>query len=42
MAPEERKSFGQAVNQLKERVGDALEAKREALGRAGDERAARG
>ena len=34
MAPEERKSFGQAVNQLKERVGDALEAKRETLGRA--------
>jgi len=34
MAPEERKSFGQAVNQLKERVGAALEAKRETLGRA--------
>ena len=34
MAPEERKSFGQAVNQLKDRVGEALEAKREALGRA--------
>ena len=42
MAPEERKSFGQAVNQLKDRVGEALEAKREALGRAGAERAARG
>ena len=34
MAPEERKSFGQAVNQLKDRVGEALERKREALGRA--------
>jgi phenylalanyl-tRNA synthetase alpha chain len=34
MPPEERKSFGQAVNQLKDRVGEALEAKREALGRA--------
>jgi phenylalanyl-tRNA synthetase alpha chain len=33
MPPEERKSFGQAVNQLKGRVGEALEAKREALGR---------
>src|SRR4029077_13191194 len=33
MAPDERKSFGQAVNQLKDRVGEALEAKREALGR---------
>jgi len=33
MAPEERKSFGQAVNQLKERVGEALERKRETLGR---------
>ena len=33
MPPEERKSFGQAVNQLKDRVGEALEAKREALGR---------
>ena len=31
MAPEERKNFGQAVNQLKDRVGEALEAKREAL-----------
>src|SRR6188472_785042 len=34
LPPEERKSFGQAVNQLKERVGAALEAKRETLGRA--------
>jgi phenylalanyl-tRNA synthetase alpha chain len=34
MPPEERKSFGQAVNHLKDRVGAALEAKREALGRA--------
>ena len=32
MAPEERKSFGQAVNQLKERVGEALDAKRLAPG----------
>ena len=34
MPPDERKSFGQAVNSLKDRVGEALEAKREALGRA--------
>jgi phenylalanyl-tRNA synthetase alpha chain len=34
MAPEERKSFGQAVNQLKDRVSGALEEKREALSRA--------
>ena len=34
MAPEERKSFGQAVNQLKDRVSEALEKKREALSRA--------
>src|SRR6476469_9797857 len=34
MPPETRKSFGQAVNMLKDRVGAALEAKREALGRA--------
>ena len=34
MPPEERKSFGQAVNALKDRVGEALEAKREALGGA--------
>jgi phenylalanyl-tRNA synthetase alpha chain len=34
MPPEERKSFGQAVNHLKDRVGAALEAKREALGHA--------
>ena len=34
MPPEKRKSFGQAVNQLKDRVSGALEAKREALGRA--------
>ena len=34
MAPEDRKGFGQAVNQLKDRVGEALEKKREALSRA--------
>ena len=34
MPPETRKSFGQAVNMLKDRVGAAMEAKREALGRA--------
>jgi phenylalanyl-tRNA synthetase alpha chain len=31
MPPEARKTFGQALNQLKDRVGEALEAKREAL-----------
>ena len=34
MAPEERESYGQAVNQLKDRVSEALEKKREALSRA--------
>jgi phenylalanyl-tRNA synthetase alpha chain len=34
MPPDERKSFGQAVNQLKQRVSEALEAKRGALGNA--------
>jgi phenylalanyl-tRNA synthetase alpha chain len=34
MPSEERKSFGKAVNQLKDRVSGALEAKREALARA--------
>jgi phenylalanyl-tRNA synthetase alpha chain len=34
LPPEARKSFGQAVNRLKDRVGEALEAKRAALGRA--------
>jgi phenylalanyl-tRNA synthetase alpha chain len=34
MPPEERRDFGQAVNQLKDRVGEALERKREALGSA--------
>ncbi len=31
LAPEERKAFGQAVNGLKERVGNALSARRESL-----------
>jgi phenylalanyl-tRNA synthetase alpha chain len=31
LPPEARKSFGQAVNQLKDRVGEALETKRAAL-----------
>ena len=34
LPPEARKDFGQAVNSLKDRVGEALEARREALGRA--------
>jgi len=34
LPPEARKDFGQAVNGLKDRVGEALEARREALGRA--------
>ncbi|MEG6508279.1 phenylalanine--tRNA ligase subunit alpha [Methyloligella sp. 2.7D] len=34
MAPEERKSFGQAVNALKDEIGAALEEKRGALARA--------
>jgi phenylalanyl-tRNA synthetase alpha chain len=32
LPPDARKSFGQAVNRLKDRVGEALEARREALG----------
>ena len=31
MAPEERKAFGQAVNEIKGRVSDALEARKSAL-----------
>jgi phenylalanyl-tRNA synthetase alpha chain len=31
LAPEERKDFGQAVNEIKGRVGEALEAKKQAL-----------
>jgi len=31
MAPDERKAFGQAVNTIKDRVGEALEAKKSAL-----------
>ena len=34
MAPEERKAFGQSVNALKDRVSDALNARREALAAA--------
>jgi phenylalanyl-tRNA synthetase alpha chain len=34
LPPDTRKSFGQAVNRLKDRVGEALEARREALGHA--------
>jgi len=34
LAPEERKDFGQAVNGLKTRVADALEARKAALARA--------
>jgi phenylalanyl-tRNA synthetase alpha chain len=34
MPPEERRSFGQAVNTLKTRVGEALEAKRQELASA--------
>jgi phenylalanyl-tRNA synthetase alpha chain len=34
LAPEERKSFGQAVNSLKDRIGGALEARRAALAAA--------
>jgi phenylalanyl-tRNA synthetase alpha chain len=34
MPPEARKTFGQAVNELKDRIGGALEARREVLGRA--------
>jgi phenylalanyl-tRNA synthetase alpha chain len=34
MPPEARKTFGQAVNKLKDRIGEALEARREVLGRA--------
>jgi phenylalanyl-tRNA synthetase alpha chain len=34
LPPEERKSFGQAVNRLKDRVGEALEARRQTLAAA--------